>query len=130
MIKTNSRRKLHERLATITSTLAEIIDQHKPAIASIEQIFSAVNVKTALLLGHVRGAILAEMSRLNLSIYEYSALEIKQAVVGYGRAGKEQVAAMVTMLLNLKEPPSPLDASDALAAAICHGNRNTFIEEK
>lgn len=111
---------LPERLRTITGALADVIRQHRPDCASVEQVFSAVNVKTALLLGHVRGAILAELCRCELSVHEYSALQIKQAAVGYGHAEKAQVAEMVRMLLGLAEPPKPADAADALAAAICH----------
>ena len=88
----------------------------------VESLFHATNVKSALKLGHVRGvALLAGVSR-GVSVHEYSPLEVKQAVVGYGRADKQQVQRMVAMLLELATPPEPNDAADALAIAICHAN--------
>jgi crossover junction endodeoxyribonuclease RuvC len=119
-IKTSSRLPLSERLFEIVETLEEIAVQHKPACASVERIFTAVNMKTALLLGHARGAILTALHRNNIPVFEYSALEIKRATVGYGRAQKNQVAEMCRVLLGLQEVPKPYDAADALAAAICH----------
>ena len=119
-IKSTSDKSLPERIYEIVELLAEVIEQHKPACASVEKVFSAVNVKSALLLGHVRGAILAELCRHNIPVFEYSPLEIKQTTVGYGRAEKHQVAEMCRKLLGLTDVPKPQDASDALAAAICH----------
>jgi crossover junction endodeoxyribonuclease RuvC len=120
VIRTASAKPLAERLRTIATALEEVTREHSPDCASVERIFSAVNIKTALLLGHVRGAILSELCRQKLAIHEYSALQIKQAVVGYGHAQKEQVGEMVKLLLGLGERPRPADAADALAAAICH----------
>jgi crossover junction endodeoxyribonuclease RuvC len=88
----------------------------------VEEAFYAVNVKSALKLGQVRGAILLSAARAGVEVFEYSPLEIKSALVGYGRAEKHQVQEMVRVLLGLKTPPQPFDASDALAAAICHVN--------
>jgi crossover junction endodeoxyribonuclease RuvC len=87
---------------------------------AIEDVFYAVNVKTALKLGQVRGVAMLAASSSGLPVAEYSPLSIKSAVVGYGRAEKEQVQLMVTRLLNLDVRPEPMDASDALAIAICH----------
>jgi crossover junction endodeoxyribonuclease RuvC len=128
IITTDSSNSLILRLNEIVTGLSEIIDQFKPDHASVEQIFSAVNVKTALLLGHVRGAILSELSKHEIHVFEYSPLEIKRAVVGYGRAEKQQVSEMVQLLLQLKQSVTPFDASDALAAAICHGNNVAMID--
>lgn len=120
VIATSTKLPLAERLFTIADMISEIVEQHKPDCASVEQVFTAVNAKSALLLGHVRGAILAELFRKEIQVYEYSALEIKQALVGYGRAQKQQVAEMARVLLGLDKTPTPTDAADALAAAICH----------
>jgi len=120
VVRTSAAKPLAERLRTIASSLEEVAKQYRPGCASVERIFSAVNIKTALLLGHVRGAILMELCRNGLQVHEYSALQIKQALVGYGHADKQQVAEMVRLMLGLAKPPKPADASDALAAAICH----------
>ena len=120
VIKTSSDKPLAERLFKVSDEVSSVIRQYQPDCASVEKVFTAVNARSALLLGHVRGAILAELYRAGLDVCEYSPLEIKQALVGYGRAQKQQVAEMVRMLLCLAETPKPADASDALAAAICH----------
>jgi crossover junction endodeoxyribonuclease RuvC len=93
-----------------------------PDACAVEETFYAVNVKSALTLGHVRGVVLLAAARAGVEIFEYSPLEIKSALVGYGRAEKKQVQEMVRLLLKLDIPPEPLDASDALAVAICHAN--------
>jgi crossover junction endodeoxyribonuclease RuvC len=108
------------RLQKIFSDLTAIIAEHRPEIVAIEDVFYAVNVKTALKLGQVRGVAMLAASSSGLPVAEYSPLSIKSAVVGYGRAEKEQVQLMVTRLLNLDVRPEPMDASDALAIAICH----------
>ena len=108
------------RLQKIFSELTAIIAEHRPETAAIEDVFYAVNVKTALKLGQVRGVAMLAASSCGLEVAEYSPLSIKSAVVGYGKAEKEQVQQMVTRLLNLPAPPEPTDASDALAIAICH----------
>src|ERR1700730_5559412 len=111
-----------ERLLVISRKLEEVIERLTPRVCAVEETFYAVNVKSALKLGHVRGAILVAAARAGVEVFEYSPLEIKSALVGYGRAEKQQVQEMVRLLLKLKEPPQPLDASDALAVAICHAN--------
>lgn len=108
------------RLQKIFSELTAIIAEHRPEIAAIEDVFYAVNVKTALKLGQVRGVAMLAASSSGLQVTEYSPLSIKSAVVGYGRAEKEQVQQMVMRLLKLEVAPEPMDASDALAIAICH----------
>jgi crossover junction endodeoxyribonuclease RuvC len=119
-IKLSPRDPLCERLATIFERLGEIIREHHPDNVAIEEIFYAVNVKSALKLGQVRGVAMLAASSVGLQVSEYAPLTIKSAVVGYGRAEKQQVQHMVTRLLNLAEIPESTDAADALAIAICH----------
>lgn len=117
------------RLLNVDTKLTSIIEQYAPHVCSIEETFYAVNVKTALKLGHVRGVAIVVAARAKLSIFEYSPASIKSALVGYGRAEKSQVGEMVRLLLNLREVPEPHDASDALAAAICHIHNQGTIEK-
>jgi crossover junction endodeoxyribonuclease RuvC len=119
-IKLKSGTSMAAKLEKIFADLTAIIAQHRPEIVAIEDVFYAVNVKTALKLGQVRGVAMLAASSSGLQVAEYSPLSIKSAVVGYGRADKYQVQQMVTRLLNLATPPEPTDASDALAIAICH----------
>ena len=121
-IRAPTRFTFAERLLIITQKLEEVIERLRPGACAVEETFYAVNVKSALKLGHVRGVVLVAAVRAGVEVFEYSPLEIKSALVGYGRAEKHQVQEMVRILLGLKEPPEPLDASDALAAAICHIN--------
>lgn len=109
-----------ERLKVIFDGLEEVISRHQPQVAVVESVFHAANVKSALTLGHVRGVVLLALAAHGLPIQEFSPLEIKKAVAGYGRADKRQVQTMVKMLLKLPEIPEPHDASDALAIALCH----------
>ncbi|MBW1689458.1 MAG: crossover junction endodeoxyribonuclease RuvC [Deltaproteobacteria bacterium] len=110
-----------QRIHNIFESLVEIIHTYHPEEMSIEDIFFAKNVKSALKIGHARGAILVAAIQCGLKVFEYTPLEIKQSVVGYGRATKEQVRSMVKLLLQLDIPLS-FDTSDALAIAICHHN--------
>jgi crossover junction endodeoxyribonuclease RuvC len=119
-IKLKAGSPMAPRLQKIFSGLTAIIAEHQPEAAAIEDVFYAINVKTALKLGQVRGVAMLAASHCGLPVAEYSPLSIKSAVVGYGRADKQQVQQMVTRLLGLAEPPEPTDASDALAIAICH----------
>jgi crossover junction endodeoxyribonuclease RuvC len=119
-IRLSTRESLPLRLATIFDRLGAVIFQHQPRQVAIEDVFYAVNVKSALKLGQVRGVAMLAASSAGLEVSEYSPLTIKSAVVGYGRAEKQQVQQMVTRLLNLAEVPQPNDAADALAIAICH----------
>jgi crossover junction endodeoxyribonuclease RuvC len=126
-IKTNSRRPFHERLLKIHAELNEILLREKADIMAIEEVFHAVNVQSALSLGHARGIALLVAAQQGLEVYEYSPLEIKSAVVGYGRADKTQIQIMVRLLLDLPEIPSPDHAADALAVAICHAHRSGWL---
>lgn len=108
-----------DRLKTIYTSLQTIIEEYSPEIMVVEQVFMAKNASSALKLGQARGAAIVAGSTMNLVVHEYSARQIKQAVVGMGAASKEQVQHMVTHLLKLSGNPQE-DAADALAAAICH----------
>jgi crossover junction endodeoxyribonuclease RuvC len=119
-IKLSPREPLARRLATVFDRLGAIIEEHRPDNVAIEDVFYALNVKSALKLGQVRGVAMLAASSAGLEVSEYSPLSIKSAVVGYGRAEKPQVQYMVARLLNLSEVPEPADAADALAIAICH----------
>ena len=119
-IKLSPREPLPHRLAIIFERLGAIIQEHHPDNVAIEDVFYALNVKSALKLGQVRGVAMLAASSAGLEVAEYSPLSIKSAVVGYGRAEKPQVQHMVTRLLKLSEVPEPADAADALAIAICH----------
>jgi len=119
-IKLSPRDPMAQRLGEINRRLGEIIEQHRPDNVAIEDVFYAVNVKSALKLGQVRGVAMLAASIAGLEVAEYAPLSIKSAVVGYGKAEKPQVQHMVMRLLKLAEPPQPADAADALAIAICH----------
>ncbi len=118
---------LHLRLRLIYESLTDIIRSHGPDHIVVEKIFFAKGVKAALSLGHARGVVLLAAASEEIELHECSALEVKQAVVGYGRAEKSQVQEMVRLILNIKEPLSP-DSSDALALALCHVNAIKFKE--
>jgi crossover junction endodeoxyribonuclease RuvC len=109
-----------EKLLLIHSRLSAIIDSCRPDCAAIENLFFATNARSALKLGHARGVAMLAAVEAGLPVFEYTPAEIKRAVVGYGRAEKPQVQQMVKLLLGLDALPSPHDAADALAVAICH----------
>ena len=109
-----------EKLKIIHSSLAALIDQHRPDVIAIENLFHAVNARSALKLGHARGVAMLAAVEAGVPIVEYTPAEVKQSVVGYGRAEKSQVQSMIQLLLGLDAPPEPFDAADALAIAICH----------
>lgn len=118
-IRLSPREPLPRRLSTIFDRLSDLIEQHRPDRVAIEDVFYAVNIKSALKLGQVRGVAMLAASSQKIEVAEYAPLTIKSAVVGYGRAQKEQVQLMVSRLLCLEEIPQPVDAADALAIAIC-----------
>ncbi len=113
--------ELPERLKSILNSLGEVITQHNPEQVAVEKVFVNVNPQSTLLLGQARGAAICAAVLVNLPVAEYTALQVKQAVVGNGHAKKEQVQLMVQRLLSLSGVPSP-DAADALACAICHAH--------
>jgi len=108
------------RLRQIHEELSAVITAVHPDCAAVEDIFYAVNVRSSLKLGHTRGAILLSLALADVATVSYTPLEIKKSLVGYGRASKEQVRAMVCRLLGLRDADIPMDASDALATALCH----------
>jgi len=114
-----------QRIHNIYQTMVDVMTRFSPREMAIEDMFFAKNVKSALKIGHARGAVLIAATQCDLKIFEYSPLEIKKAVVGYGRATKEQVRSMVQVILKLDHQPG-LDTADALAAAICHLNWTSF----
>lgn len=128
-IRTNSKESLAERLQKIYAGLSEVIEKHNPGMVSIESIFYADNVKTAIVMGHARGAAILAAVNSGAEVNEYSPREIKMSVVGSGSAAKTQVGFMVRNILKLREPIEPDDASDALAAALCHFNRMRVIRQ-
>ncbi len=121
-IFTPTTQAMPQRLEQIYVYLLEVIDKYPPQVMALEDIFFAKNFKSALRLGQARGMALLAAAIKKIPVYEYSPLEVKQAVTGYGGAQKEQVQAMVKALLHLPEVPEPNDVADALAVAICHLN--------
>lgn len=119
-IQCSAREPMPRRLSRISHALQELIAIHRPDRVAIEDVFYAVNVKSALKLGQVRGVAMLAAASAGLEVSEYAPLAIKSAVVGYGKAEKHQVQQMVARLLRLDEIPEPADAADALAIAICH----------
>jgi crossover junction endodeoxyribonuclease RuvC len=111
---------LPQRLQIIYRELTALVEEWQPETAALEELFFSKNAKTALVVGHGRGAAMLALADANLSIAEYKPLEVKQAVTGHGGADKSQMQQMVKLLLNLDDIPRPDDAADALAIAICH----------
>lgn len=120
VIRTSAGRPLAERIREIFEEVSGLLLRFEPATMVVENVFQGKNVRSALTLGHARGAILLAGSLRDVSIAEYSPAEIKKAVVGTGRATKDQVGFMVQQQLRLKSPPTPADAADGVAAALCH----------
>jgi crossover junction endodeoxyribonuclease RuvC len=122
VVKTTTHYPFSYRLNEIFDGINEVVQVHGPVIAAIEEVFLATNPRSALKLGHARGAAVVAAMQNGLAVFDYSPRAVKQAVVGYGQAGKDQVQHMVRVLLGLSSAPSA-DASDALAVAICHANQ-------
>lgn len=121
VIRTSSKAPLVARIREIHEALLELIAEFAPAAMSVEDVFQGKNVRSALTLGHARGAILLAGALRDVEVVEYTPREIKKAIVGYGDASKSQVADMVQRHLRLRTAPKPNDASDGVAAALCHG---------
>ncbi|MBQ1385059.1 MAG: crossover junction endodeoxyribonuclease RuvC [Firmicutes bacterium] len=121
-ILTDKDTPMPKRLQELYMGLQEIIEKYKPDEASIEELYFNNNAKTAIMVGEARGVAVLACANGGLPISEYTPLQIKQALVGYGRADKKQVQQMVKTILNLEKVPKPDDTADALAAAICHGH--------
>ena len=120
VIRTSAREPLEQRLKVIAASLRAIVAEHRPDAAAVEEVFFSQNVKTALKLAHVRGVALLAIAEAQVELGEYSPLEVKTSVVGYGRAEKHQVGRMVRTLTGLDQEMETEDVSDALAVAICH----------
>lgn len=126
-IRSSARDPLEKRLLGIAANLRSVIAEHRPDAAAVEEVFFSVNARSALKLSHVRGVALLIAAEASVDVAEYSPLEVKMSVVGYGRAEKSQVQQMVASLLRLDEPVKSEDASDALAIAICHATQAQFL---
>jgi crossover junction endodeoxyribonuclease RuvC len=120
VIRTSASEPLAVRVREIYDAIVQLIERHGPTMVSVEDVFHGKNAKSALKLGHARGAILLAAAHHDVVIAEYAPRQIKKAVVGTGNATKEQVAFMVMQQLRLREAPAPSDAADGVAAALCH----------
>lgn len=120
VIETPARLPMPHRLQQLHHSLIEVLHLHRPGSAAVEKLFFQRNVRTAISVGQARGVVLLALAEVGLTVAEYTPLQIKQAVTGYGGADKNQVQQMVKALLNLEKVPRPDDAADALAVAICH----------
>jgi crossover junction endodeoxyribonuclease RuvC len=127
VIETPAAHPMPRRLLTLYDAVAGLIGEYRPESLAIEQLFFARNVTTALSVGQARGVVLLAAARTDLSIAEYTPAEVKQAVVGYGKAAKSQMQEMVRLILGLDHVPQPDDAADALAIALCHLQTAPFL---
>ena len=126
-INTPAHTPLSKRLDQIYTDLEELFEAFHPDVISIEELFFNTNITTGISVAHGRGVILLAAVRHNIPVYEYTPLQVKQAVVGYGRAEKRQVIDMVRRILNMPAPPKPDDAADAVAMALCHARSATSL---
>lgn len=126
-IETSPKNSTSERLLEVANDIKKIIEKYHPKEASVEDIFYFKNAKTVIKVSQSRGAILLTLEDLSVKIFEYTPLQIKQSITGYGRAEKKQMQLMVKNILKLKKIPTPDDTADALAAAICHLNSRKMI---
>ena len=120
IIRTNPKHELWDRLETLYDGLAELIARHEPDVMAVESVFYAKNVRTTVVLGHARGAILLAGAKAGLRVAEFAPATVKKTIVGAGGAAKSQVGYMVQQLLNLKTPPEPADAADGVAVALTY----------
>jgi len=125
-VTTRAHTPLEERLEAVYNGINEIIKTYKPDAMSIEELFFNNNAKTALTVGQARGVIILAAVQNKLPVYEYTPLQVKQALTGYGRASKGQIQQMMKSMLGLAQIPKPDDVADALAIAVCHGNSMRF----
>lgn len=121
-LQTPAGMKTEDRLASIYQGMIQLIDTYHPEQMAVEELFFNTNITTGIRVAEARGVILLAGRQKNVALFEYTPLQVKQAVAGYGRADKKQVITMVTSLLRLKEPPKPDDTADALAIAVCHAH--------
>ena len=118
---------LSERLLQISRDMEQLLETFKPDEMAVEELFFTKNITTGIAVAHGRGVILLEAERQGIPVFEYTPMQVKQAVVGYGKAEKKQVMLMTQRLLNMKDIPRPDDAADALALAICHSRAATSL---
>ncbi|MGC9399050.1 MAG: crossover junction endodeoxyribonuclease RuvC [Anaerolineae bacterium] len=123
VVRTPAKRPDAERLVTLYKALNAVISEYRPEASAVEELFFSRNVRTAMSVGQARGVVLLALANAGLSIAEYTPMQVKEAVTGYGNAEKRQVQEMVRMLLNLSTVPHPDDAADAAAVAICYLHR-------
>lgn len=116
-----------KRLVLLFDAVERLIARHRPETVAVERLFFARNVSTAMSVGQARGVVLLAAARADLPVAEYTPAEVKQAVVGYGKADKAQIQEMVRLILRLEQPPTPDDAADALAVALCHAQTAPFL---
>ena len=121
-LQTPAGMKTEDRLAAIYQGMIQLIDTYHPEQMAVEELFFNTNITTGIRVAEARGVILLAGKQKNVALFEYTPLQVKQAVAGYGRADKKQVITMVTSLLRLKEPHKPDDTADALAIAVCHAH--------
>ena len=119
---------LSSRLRRSADAIQGILKDHAPDEVCLENVFQHINVRSALVLAHVRGALMLECARAGLAVHEYSPLQVKKALVGHGRADKDQVRRMVLRLLGMHSLPQPHDVSDALAVALCHAHSASSLK--
>ncbi len=129
-INTPAHTPVEERLHMIYEDMLKIIDKYKPEEMAIEELFFNTNITTGITVAEARGIMLLCAKMRDVKIYEYTPLQVKQAVVGYGNAEKRQVISMVTTLLGLPKPPKPDDTADAIAIALCHAQTNSSAMAK
>ena len=127
VITTPAHTSLSSRLEQIFRDMADLLDLFKPDAVSVEELFFNTNITTGIAVAHARGVILLACRLAGVQIFEYTPLQVKQSVVGYGRAEKKQVMDMVKRLCNLPAPPKPDDAADAVALALCHARSSTSL---
>ncbi|HEU0113814.1 MAG TPA: crossover junction endodeoxyribonuclease RuvC [Thermomicrobiales bacterium] len=126
VIETAAGTPMPDRLSALYDGLIALIGKHAPTVLAVEQLFFARNVTNAMTVGQARGVVLLAAARSGLPVAEYTPAEVKQAVVGYGKADKGQMQEMVRLILGLERPPRPDDAADALAVALCHTQTAPF----
>ena len=127
VIETPAHTSLSSRLDRIYDDTQELISTFSPDVVSVEELFFKKNITTGISVAHGRGVVLLACYKAGVQIFEYTPMQVKQAVVGYGLAEKKQGIYMVTSILNMKSPPKPDDAADALALAICHARSTTSL---
>ncbi|MBT3847704.1 MAG: crossover junction endodeoxyribonuclease RuvC [Candidatus Marinimicrobia bacterium] len=126
-IKPKPKDSLPKRLNYLFEEMNKILDQFSPDVMAIEDAFYSKNVKSAMTLGQARGSLILAAAQADISVYEFAPRKVKMSVCGNGAASKEQVSYMVTQILKLKEPPKPMDVSDAMAVGLCFINQAKFV---